>query len=153
MRCDDIFVNKAGEHFIKRKLDIACSFGFIKKGQKVLEIGSATGIFSFELEKFGIEKEALRVNSSGELALTPHPEIFGDKLENPSITVDFSESQIEMITPPVESLERSISILQNIHTEVEESINSELLWPLSMPSILPIDSEIPIAKYNQEIKL
>ena len=40
--------------------------------------------------RFGIEKESVRVNEKGELATTPHPEIFGDKIENPYITVDFS---------------------------------------------------------------
>ena len=29
---------------------------------------------------FGIEWEALRVKSDGKLALSPHPEVFGDKL-------------------------------------------------------------------------
>ena len=48
---------------------------------------------------FGIEWESLRAKGDGELSLTPHPEIFGDKLTNPLITTDFSESQIEIITP------------------------------------------------------
>lgn len=30
---------------------------------------------------FGIEWESLRVKSNGELALTPHPSVFGDKLK------------------------------------------------------------------------
>ena len=38
---------------------------------------------------FGIEWESLRVNEDGELSLTPHPEIFGDKFTNPLITTDF----------------------------------------------------------------
>ena len=48
---------------------------------------------------FGFEKESQRIISSGDLALTHHPPVFGDKLENPRITTDFSESHIEMITP------------------------------------------------------
>ncbi len=51
---DHIFRTKAGQHFIKRKLAIAESFGYIKKGQNVLEVGSATGVFSFEYEKYCI---------------------------------------------------------------------------------------------------
>ena len=46
---------------------------------------------------FGIEWESLRAYSDGKLSLTPHPEVFGDKLKNPLITTDFSESQIEII--------------------------------------------------------
>ena len=34
---------------------------------------------------FGLEKEGLRTTKEGKLALTPHPEIFGDKLKNPHI--------------------------------------------------------------------
>ena len=49
---------------------------------------------------FGLEKECQRIISSGDLALTPHPHVFGDKTKNPHITNDFSESQVEMITKP-----------------------------------------------------
>ena len=42
---------------------------------------------------FGLEKEGQRVKSTGNLALTPHPIVFGDKIKNPHITNDFSESQ------------------------------------------------------------
>ena len=42
---------------------------------------------------FGLEKENLRVDSNGKLALTKHPEIF--KEDNPYIKRDFSESQVE----------------------------------------------------------
>ena len=47
---------------------------------------------------FGLEKENVRVNQDGTLALTPHPAVFGDKGKHPYITTDFSESQVEMIT-------------------------------------------------------
>ena len=57
---------------------------------------------------FGIEWEALRVKSDGKLALSPHPEVFGDKLKNPVVTTDFSESQIEIITPTYSTIEESL---------------------------------------------
>ena len=47
----------------------------------------------------GLEREGLRVTKAGELALSDHPKIFGDKLDNFYITTDFSESQVEVITP------------------------------------------------------
>lgn len=53
---------------------------------------------------FGLEKENVRVNQDGTLALTPHPAVFGDKGKHPYITTDFSESQVEMITPPLPSV-------------------------------------------------
>ena len=35
---------------------------------------------------FGIEWESLRAKGDGKLSLTPHPEVFGDKLTNPVVT-------------------------------------------------------------------
>lgn len=98
--------------------------------------------------KFGLERENQRVSSNGELALTPHPIEFGDKLENERITTDFSESQIEIITPPCNSAEEVYDELNKINTEVEKSIGNELLWPLSMPPKLPIENDIPIASFS-----
>ena len=46
----------------------------------------------------GIEKESLRVQADGSLALTPHPTSLGSALTHPHITTDFSESQLELIT-------------------------------------------------------
>lgn len=98
--------------------------------------------------KWGIEKEAVRITGNGSLALSPHPKIFGDKLKNPYITTDFSESQIEMITPPSDSIEKTYKFLNKIQKYVEKNINNENLWPMSMPPILPFENDIPIAKYN-----
>ena len=98
--------------------------------------------------KFGVEKESQRITSSGDLALTSHPESFGDKTENSRITVDFSESQIEMITPTFKSVDEVYHELNNINSEVENSIGEELLWPLSMPPKLPSEDQIPIANFS-----
>ena len=54
---------------------------------------------------YGIEREALRVDYNGLLAQSKHPEVFGDKNVNPYITTDFSESQIEVITPVFNNVE------------------------------------------------
>jgi glutamate--cysteine ligase len=97
---------------------------------------------------FGLERESQRVISTGELALTPHPTEFGDKLENERITTDFSESQIEIITPPCNSAEEVFDELNKINSEVENSIGDELLWPLSMPPKLPDEKDIPIAIFS-----
>lgn len=97
---------------------------------------------------WGLEKESQRVLSSGELALTPHPKAFGDKLTNPYITTDFSESQLEFITPPFESIEKSYDFLCELHNKANKILDNELLWPLSMPPKLPDEKLIPIAKFN-----
>ncbi|URZ00408.1 glutamate--cysteine ligase [Clostridium felsineum] len=97
---------------------------------------------------FGVERESQRVTSSGNLALTPHPSVFGDKFENPRITTDFSESQIEMITPPLKSASEVYSVLKDIDAEVRDGITKgELLWPLSMPPKLPNEEDIPVAQF------
>ena len=56
---------------------------------------------------FGIEWESLRAKGDGKLSLTPHPEVFGDKLKNPYVTTDFSESQIEIITPTFNTIDEA----------------------------------------------
>lgn len=96
---------------------------------------------------FGLEKECQRVYSSGYLALTPHPPLFGDKTKNPRITTDFSESQIEMITATFNSAEEVYNELSTISHEVESGIGDELLWPFSMPPKLPDEDHIPIARF------
>ena len=98
---------------------------------------------------FGLEKESQRITPTGDLALTPHPAVFGDKLENPYVTTDFSESQMEFITPPLKSVEETYDNLKKLQTEVERNIGGELLWPLSMPPRLPDEDKIPIARFRE----
>ena len=55
----------------------------------------------------GIEKESLRVDGDSRLASTPHPVCLGSPLTHPSITTDFSEAQLELITGVSPSFEPS----------------------------------------------
>ena len=102
--------------------------------------------------RWGLEKESLRVTRTGDLALTPHPPVFGDKIENPYIQTDFSESQLELITPPCNTIEQTYDFLYNLHVQVERAIGDELMWPLSMPGQLPEDDRIPTATYNASLR-
>lgn len=78
---------------------------------------------------FGIEWEALRVKSDGKLALSPHPEVFGDKLKNPVITTDFSESQIEIITPTYNTIDEAFNTFSLLADIVNFSLeDDEYLW-------------------------
>ena len=100
---------------------------------------------------FGIEWESLRARGEGELSLTPHPAAFGDKLTNPLITTDFSESQIEMITPAFESIDKAFDTFSLLADLVNSSLpEDEYLWFQSIPCILPDNDEIPIAQYSDE---
>ena len=56
----------------------------------------------------GVEKESLRSQSDGKLALTPHPTALGSALTHPHITTDFSESQLELITGVHASVEQCL---------------------------------------------
>lgn len=100
---------------------------------------------------FGIEWESLRAKGDGELSLTPHPEVFGDKLTNPLVTTDFSESQIEIITPTFDTIDEAFDTFSLISDIVNSSLKEdEYLWFQSIPCILPYWDKIPIAKYSED---
>jgi glutamate--cysteine ligase len=101
---------------------------------------------------FGLEKENNRVDGKGNLAMTPHPKVFGSKIENPYIKTDFSESQIEMITPVFEKIDEAYQFLETLHDIVTLELNNEYLWPSSNPPGLPNDKEIPIAFMNDPVE-
>jgi glutamate--cysteine ligase len=96
----------------------------------------------------GIEKESLRADQSGELALTPHPAPLGSALTHPHITTDFSESQLEFITGVHADVDSCIAELTEIHQFAYRAIGDELLWVASMPCGLPTDETIPIGRYG-----
>ena len=96
----------------------------------------------------GIEKEGLRVRPDGMLATTRHPAQLGAALTHPSVTTDFSESQLELITGVHGSAEACLNELTEIHQVVHRAIGDELLWCASMPCRLPADDAIPIGRYG-----
>lgn len=95
--------------------------------------------------KFGIERETLRVDSFGSLAQTPHP--FGD---DPHITRDFCENQIELVTPVCGSIDEALDALGELDTQVREVLqaNGEHLWLYSNPPHFDSEDEIPIAAFT-----
>lgn len=103
-----------------------------------------------EQARFGIEREGQRVAFSGELAQTEHPEVLGDRSYHPYIQTDFSETQLEVITPVTDSIDELFQYLEAIHDVAARSIpEDELIWPLSMPPALPEkDEDIIIAKLS-----
>ncbi|HSW08389.1 glutamate--cysteine ligase [Aquabacterium sp.] len=96
----------------------------------------------------GVEKESLRADAQGHLALTPHPAALGSALEHPHITTDFSESQLEFITGVHASPEACLAELTQIHQVAYRAIGDEMLWVGSMPCGLPSDETIPIGRYG-----
>lgn len=98
----------------------------------------------------GLEKESLRITPRGELAQTGHPLGLGSALKHPHITTDYSESLLEFITEPFTDISALLQQLDDIHrfTYQELARSSERLWPASMPSHLPPDAQIPVARYG-----
>lgn len=103
---------------------------------------------SLMLGNIGIEKESLRI-SHLKLSKIPHNQVLGSALFNKYITTDFSDAQVEFITPPFDQNTYVISFLENLHHFVSKKINGDILWPLSMPPSRVKESEIPISKYGQ----
>jgi glutamate--cysteine ligase len=96
----------------------------------------------------GIEKESLRADTNGALALTPHPASLGSALTHPHITTDFSESQLELITGVHAGVEACLEELRRTHQFTYRQIGEELMWAASMPCKLPADETIPIGRYG-----
>ncbi len=95
--------------------------------------------------KFGIERETLRVDSHGRLAQTPHP--FGN---DPHITRDFCENQIELVTPVADSVDEALGFLAELDEKARKvlSENGESIWLYSNPPHFDSEDEIPIADFT-----
>src|SRR5258708_4570829 len=96
----------------------------------------------------GIEKETLRVTHDGHLAMTPHPRALGSALTHPSLTTDYSEALLELITPAEHDAAITLDKLDELHRFVYAELDDEILWNNSMPALLPDDDKIPIAQYG-----
>ncbi|HEY2020488.1 glutamate--cysteine ligase [Paraburkholderia sp.] len=97
----------------------------------------------------GIEKESLRVTHDGQLAMTAHPRALGSALTHPSLTTDYSEALLELITPAEQDIADSLAQLDTLHRFVYAKLGDEILWNNSMPGLLPAtDDGIPIANYG-----
>ncbi len=96
----------------------------------------------------GFEKECLRVDPRGKLALTLHPQALGSKLTHPWITTDYSEALLEFITPPSQDPDFPLAHLRDIHRFTVRHLGNEALWAGSMPCQMGADKDIPLADYG-----
>lgn len=96
--------------------------------------------------KFGLEREGQRVTCTGQLAITDFPVIF--KGGQSRIQRDFAETQLELVTPIATSSTAVVAALTQLQTTVQHELApAELIWPLSMPPVLPAATDqIRIAK-------
>jgi glutamate--cysteine ligase len=98
--------------------------------------------------RHGVERETLRINPDGGLAQSPHQPLLGSALTHEFITTDFSESLLEFITPPEESIQKTIGQLNDVHKFTISNIGDERLWPMSMPCFIEDQDAIPIADFG-----
>ncbi|WP_119977429.1 glutamate--cysteine ligase [Shewanella algidipiscicola] len=96
----------------------------------------------------GIEREALRIEPSGDLATDKHPESLGAALTNSRITTDYSESLLEFITPVHQNIDDLLTDLTQTHAFTVRNIGQQQLWPVSMPCYVGDVADIPIADYG-----
>ncbi len=102
---------------------------------------------------FWIEKESLRVKRDWKISFNDHPSVFWNKLENNFITVDFFESQIELITSINNSINWVYNEIKTLHDIVSYKLNNiwEYLWNNSSYPHLDIRN-IPLAKFDNNKK-
>jgi len=114
----------------------------------------AAGLLTSDIRKVlqgrrvGLEKESLRVAVDGGIAQTPHPRGLGSALTHPSITTDYSEALIELVTPPFHHFCDTLKFLDDTQRFVYSKLDNEILWATSMPCVVEGDASIPIAQYG-----
>lgn len=102
--------------------------------------------------RFGLERESLRINSQHQVAQTPHPKAFGSRNFHPYIQTDYSEPQLELITPVASSTQEARRWLGAITDVAGRTIaKDEYLWPLSMPPRMRAD-EVRIAALEDPVE-
>lgn len=97
----------------------------------------------------GIERECLRTLPDGQSSQAPHAKDLGSKLTHSHITTDYAENLVEYITDVHLKTDSLLEELEALHAFTVKNIAGEVLWPSSMPSLLPEDSKIPVADYGK----
>ncbi|OCQ19948.1 glutamate--cysteine ligase [Pseudoalteromonas luteoviolacea] len=115
---------------------------------KLEKLATSTLVSSLTGIQRGIEREALRIQPSGKIAKTPHPEGVGHPLTHSSITTDFSESLLEFITPVSTSAEQTLSQLRDLQKYTLANMGDEMLWPMSMPCFIEDQQDIVLAQFG-----
>ncbi len=116
--------------------------------EKRLAAVSAADADALQGGRRGVEKEALRVTRDGFLSTLRHPDGLGSALTNRYITTDFSEALLEFVTPAFATTWEALQCLCDIHQFTYANLADEMLWPASMPCLVPEDKGIPLARYG-----
>jgi glutamate--cysteine ligase len=111
---------------------------------KLLQAGSAHDWLSM---RHGLERENLRLDPQQHLSQRSHTEALGVSPNDPTFTLDFAESQLEIVTPPHEDIASLLNQLQDLTKIAAKKIAPETLWPESMPPFFHVD-EIKLARFG-----
>lgn len=96
----------------------------------------------------GVEREALRFDEDGKLAVSPHPAGLGPSLTHPLVTTDYAEAMLELVTPPFADAGSLLAFLADLHAHVRSALGDELMWPASMPCVVPDEAAIEVASFG-----
>lgn len=106
-----------------------------KIGQLILSKDLETALMDV---KMGIEVEMHRVFKNGKLSNHEFPEELGEQEKNRRIKNDFFNMQSEIITPTAANAAEAIRDLTALNYSLRSALKEdEVLWPLSLPPILP----------------
>lgn len=87
-----------------------------------------------ESSLMGLERELLRIAPTGDLAEGKHPQAWGSALTHPDITLDFAETQPELVAPPFPDPSSLASYVYDLHAYLAQKLPAEdALWYPSMP--------------------
>ncbi|MFV0503648.1 MAG: bifunctional glutamate--cysteine ligase GshA/glutathione synthetase GshB [Lachnospirales bacterium] len=104
--------------------------------------------YQFNFVHIALEREGLRIKNNM-LSDTPHPTSLEPKELHNYITTDFSESQLEFITPYFPEVEKAYNFLDLLYDiAIKEMDDTEFIWPYSMPCKINSDSEVKLANYS-----
>lgn len=118
--------------------------------QRLASLANASDASLMSGRRVGLEKESLRVTENGSISQADHPAELGSALGHPSITTDFSEALLEMVTPPLGSAVEALDYITGIHQFILPRLpEGEHLWNTSMPCILRGAESIRIADFGQ----
>src|SRR5699024_11598968 len=90
--------------------------GLLEKSPATLPILQAT---------FGLERESLRIGKDHRIAQTDHPACLGSRSFHPYIQTDYSEAQLELITPIAHSTkeaDRKSTRLNSSHVSISYAV-------------------------------
>ena len=73
---------------------------------------------------------------------------WGAALTHPSITTDYAEALLELVTPPDVGGAAALATLTELHQFIYRRLEQELLWPASMPCVVDGEASIQIARYG-----